>query len=171
VALPDGVLIIGIYGTGKSSLCEELAEVLELAGMAYAAIDLDWLGWYDGPGRQLDHDRRDPVAMANLSAVVGNYVSAGVEHFVLAGAVWSDLELAAIRAALPFPLRVVQLTVPYDEIERRLSPAVSTARAKDLDEAKQQSEQVDLSLSDLVIANDRPIWEIADEVLHWLQWR
>jgi hypothetical protein len=169
--VPDGVLIIGAYGTGKSSLCEELAEVLESAGVAYGAIDLDWLGWYDAPGRRPGHDRRDPVALANLSVVAGNYVSAGVEHLVLAGAVWSEPELAAIRDALPFPLRVMQLTIPYEEIERRLSASVSTARANDLGEAKQQSERGVLSLSDIVIANDRPIWEVADEVLDWLGWR
>ena len=139
------MLIIGAYGSGKSSLCEELAGVLESAEMPYGAIDLDWLGWYDAPGRRLDHDRRDPVATANLEEVVGNYVSAGVE-------------------------RVVQLTVPYEEIERRLSASVSTARAQDLEEAKRQSERGDLGLSDVVIVNDRPIWEIADEVLDWLGW-
>jgi energy-coupling factor transporter ATP-binding protein EcfA2 len=169
--VPDGVLIIGAYGSGKSSLCEELAGVLEAAGTAYGAIDLDWLGWYDAPGRRLDHDQRDPVAMANLEAVVTNYVSAGVDHFVLAGAVWSDEELAAIRGALAFPLRVVQLLVAYEEIERRLLSAVSTARANDLEEAKRQSERGDLGLSDVVIVNDRPIWEVADEVLDWLHWR
>ena len=169
--MPDGVLIIGAYGSGKSSLCEELAGVLEAAGTAYGAIDLDWLGWYDAPGRRLDHDQRDPVAMANLEAVVTNYVSAGVDHFVLAGAVWSDEELAAIRGALAFPLRVVQLLVAYEEIERRLLSAVSTARANDLEEAKRQSERGDLGLSDVVIVNDRPIWEVADEVLDWLSWR
>ena len=169
--MPDGVLIIGAYGSGKSSLCEELAGVLEAAGTAYGAIDLDWLGWYDAPGRRLDHDQRDPVAMANLEAVVTNYVAAGVDHFVLAGAVWSDEELAAIRGALAFPVRVVQLLVAYEEIERRLLSAVSTARANDLEEAKRQSERGDLGLSDVVIVNDRPIWEVADEVLDWLHWR
>jgi hypothetical protein len=171
VDVPDGVLIIGAYGTGKSSLSEELAGVLESAGTAYGAIDLDWLAWYDAPGRRLEHDRRDPVAMANLQSVVGNYLSAGVEHFVLAGAVWSDQELAAIRAALSFPLRVIQLTVPYDEIERRLSSAASTARGDDLAEAKLQGERGDLSFSDVIVANDRPIWEVADEVLGWLNWK
>jgi len=169
--VPDGVLIIGAYGSGKSSLCEELAGVLEAAGTAYGAIDLDWLAWYDAPGRRLDHDRRDPVAMANLEAVVTNYVAAGVDHFVLAGAVWSDEELAAIRGALAFPLRVVQLVVAYEEIERRLLSSVATARANDLEEAKRQGERGDLGLSDVVIVNDRPIWEVADEVLDWLHWR
>ena len=112
MVVASGVLIVGVYGSGKSSVCEEIAELLETAGMAYGAIDLDWLGWYDAPSRRHGHDCRDPVALANLASVVEHYVSAGVEHFVLAGAVWSDLELAAIRSTLPFPLRVVQLTLP-----------------------------------------------------------
>ncbi len=169
--MPRGVLIVGVYGSGKSSVCEEIAELLESAGMAYGAIDLDWLWWYDAPGRTEGHDRGDPVGLANLSSVVGNYVSAGVEHFVLAGAVWSNAELAAIRAKLPFPLQVVQLTLPYEEIEARLSSAVTTGRANDLQEAKRQSEQVSLEIGDVVIANDRPIREVADEILAWLGWR
>ena len=171
VIVPSGVLIIGVYGSGKSSVCEEIAEALESAGMPYGAIDLDWLGWYDVPGHREGHDRRDPVALANLSSVVDHYLSAGVEHFVLAGAVWSGLELAALRSALPFPLRVVQLTLPYEEIEARLSSAVTTGRANDLQEAKRQSSQVSLDLGDVVVANDRPIREVADAILDWVNWR
>jgi len=77
----------------------------------------------------------------------------------------------AIRGALLFPLRVVQLIVAYEEIERRLSSAVSSERGKDLAVAKRQSERGELGLSDVVIVNDRPIWEVADEVLDWLHWR
>ena len=170
MAGPAGVLIVGVYGSGKSSVCEEIAETLESAGMAYGAIDLDWLGWYDAPRRSEGHDRRDPVALANLSAVVDNYLRAGVEHFVLAGAVWSEAELAAIRSVLPFPVRVVQLTVPFEEIEARLSLAVTTGRAKDLQEARHQS-QLDLQLADVVVANDRSIRKVADEILDWMAWR
>jgi hypothetical protein len=100
-----GGLIVGAYGTGKSSVCEEMAEVLESRGMTYAAIDLDWLGWYDAPGRSGGHARRDPVGLANLSNVVSSYLVAGVEHFVLAGSVWSGVELVAIRSAVPLPCR------------------------------------------------------------------
>jgi adenylate kinase len=39
VSAPAGVLIVGVYGSGKSSVCEEIAEVLESSGMAYGAID------------------------------------------------------------------------------------------------------------------------------------
>lgn len=45
----EAVLITGVYGTGRTSVCEELAERLESAGVAYGAIDLDWLGWFNAP--------------------------------------------------------------------------------------------------------------------------
>jgi hypothetical protein len=168
--VPEGVLIVGVYGTGKSSVCEELAERLESAGLAYAAVDLDWLGWYDAPGRTFDHDRREPVALANLAAVVGNYLAAGVDHVVLAGSVWSAPELDAIRGAVLVPLRVVQLTVPYEEIAARLAGAVTTGRANDLEEARRQSEQLDVGLAELVIANEGTIQGVADQILRWLGW-
>jgi hypothetical protein len=163
------VLIVGPYGTGKTSVCAEIAEVLEAAGKSYGAIDLDWLAWYEAPDHSEQHDRRDPVALANLSSVVDNYLRAGVERFVLAGAVWSEAELEAIRSVLPFPLRVVRLTLPYDEIEARLAPAATTGRAGDLAEARRQIAQ-GATLGDLVVANDRPIRQVADEILAWLDW-
>jgi hypothetical protein len=60
------------------------------------------------------------------------YADAGVLRLVLAGAVRSNAVLDATRAAIPFPLRVVRLTLPLDEIERRLSDAVTVGRARDL---------------------------------------
>jgi adenylylsulfate kinase-like enzyme len=49
VAIDDvrALLITGTYGSGKSTLAEELAEVLGERAMAHAAIDLDWLMWFD----------------------------------------------------------------------------------------------------------------------------
>jgi Ni2+-binding GTPase involved in maturation of urease and hydrogenase len=168
MSTPTGVLIVGAYGTGKTSVCEETADQLESRHVAYGAIDLDWLSWYDAPGGR-QHDRRDPVSLRNLANVVANYVSAGVEYFVLAGAVWSAPELDAIRSSLPFRPRVVQLTIPYELIEARLSSAPTSGRTQDLQEAKRQLEQSRL-FADLVVANDRPIREVAEEVLRWLDW-
>lgn len=54
---PDGVLITGVYGSGKSSVAAEIAHVLEQRRQPYALLDLDrpvaavahevmaWLGW------------------------------------------------------------------------------------------------------------------------------
>ena len=169
MSAPKAVLLTGVYGSGKSSMCEEIAELLEEAGTAYGAIDLDWLGWFHVFG--LADDEHDRVGLSNLSAVVGNYMSAGVDHFVLAGFVGSAADLGAFRTALPFPIRVVRLTLPYEEVEVRLSSAVTAGRAKDLQEARLQSERVDAEIGDLVVANDRPIRKVADEILDWLNWR
>ena len=41
------VLLTGVYGSGKTSVAAEMANELERRGMPYAAIDLDWLRWFD----------------------------------------------------------------------------------------------------------------------------
>jgi hypothetical protein len=165
------VLLVGVYGSGKSSVCVEMAEALESAGLAYGAIDLDWMGWYDAPGGGDGHGFGDPVGLANLACMVENYLGVGVEHFVLAGTVWADRELAGIRSVLPFPLRVVHLTLPYAEIEARLSTAPTSGRANDLREARRQSDELRFDFADLVVASDRPVPEVAGEIIDWLGWR
>ncbi len=44
----EGVLITGVFGAGKSSAAEEIADILENRGSPYAVLDLDWLAWF-GP--------------------------------------------------------------------------------------------------------------------------
>jgi molybdopterin-guanine dinucleotide biosynthesis protein len=66
----QAVLFIGVYGSGKTSLVEEIADIMEEHGVRYGAIDLDGLGWFD-PGFG-DHDAGRPVMMRNVDAVVGN---------------------------------------------------------------------------------------------------
>lgn len=169
VPVGEGVLITGVYGTGKTSVCEELAERLEAAGVAYGAIDLDWLGWFDAP--ELDAATAQRIYLDNLSAVATNYADAGVQRLVLAGAVRSDAILDAMRAAIPFPLRVVRLTVPLDEIERRLAGAITVSRTRDVRNASRWLEEgLGADVGDRVIASDRPIGLVADQILHWLQW-
>lgn len=169
VPVGEGVLITGVYGTGKTSVCEELAERLEAAGVAYGAIDLDWLGWFDAPG--LDTVTAQRIYLDNLRAVATNYAHAGVRRLVLAGAVGSDAVLQATRAAMPFPLRAVRLTVPLDEIERRLAGAVTVSRTRDVRNAARWLEAgIGADVGDLVIANDRPVGLIADQILRWLRW-
>jgi hypothetical protein len=75
----EGVLIIGVYGAGKSSVAEEIAEALEARGARFGAVDLDGLIWFGVPGLEPDNLRR--VFLANLAAVVANYRDAGVTHF------------------------------------------------------------------------------------------
>jgi len=41
----ESVLLTGVYGSGKSSVAEEIAYLLEQRGEPYALLDLDYLGW------------------------------------------------------------------------------------------------------------------------------
>lgn len=116
----DGVLISGVYGTGKSSVAVEIAETLERRGVSYGALDLDWLTWFDVPGMDAGAARR--VYLANVAAVVRHYRDFGVRHVVLAGAVRDKDEVRALETAAAIPLRVVRLEVTLDEIARRLRP-------------------------------------------------
>jgi hypothetical protein len=163
-----GVLVTGAYGTGKSSVVEEIAALLEHAGLSYAAIDLDWLMWFDA---DVDDARRQQIFLANLAAVVGNYVEAGVERFVMAGAIPDRAALAALRGAVPVELRVVRLTLPFAEIESRLKAAVTAGREDDLRVAAQWvSNSTGVGIEDVAIANDRPIRQTAMEIVAWLGW-
>jgi pantothenate kinase-related protein Tda10 len=65
-----GVLISGAFGTGKSLTAEEMATILEARGLAYAAMDLDWLAWFD-TGRD-EKEEGERVMLDNVVAVVHN---------------------------------------------------------------------------------------------------
>ncbi len=126
----DGVLITGVYGSGKSTVAAEIAEQLERRGISYAALDLDWLTWFEVD--DLDEELSERIFLDNLAGVVGNYVRAGVQHFVLAGAVRDQRALDHIAASIAVPLRVVRLDVPIDVIERRLQADPTDGRRDDL---------------------------------------
>lgn len=163
------VLITGTYGSGKSTLAEELAEVLEDRAMAHAAIDLDWLMWFDVPG-QTDA-ALDAVFPANLAAVVANYLTAGVRYFVLAGAVRSQADLTEIREAVGHPVQVVRLVVPLEEIERRLASSITTGRVKDLRESPEVLADLEAANIDaLDFANDGDVHDLALRVVEAIGW-
>lgn len=109
----QAVLLCGGYGVGKSTICVELADLLEEADAPFAAIDLDWLSWT----RVGECERADEVAMlvTNLRSVVANYRAAGVRFLVLAWAARGRGELAEVRAALDMSLRVIELDLPIGE--------------------------------------------------------
>ena len=109
--------------------------------------------------------------MRNLSAVVGNYLDAGVERFLMAGAIRDQAALDALRRAVPVSLRVVRLEVPLPEIEARLGPAVTAGRQDDLRAARDWiAYSMGLGIEDLTVANDRPIRQTAIEIIEWLAW-
>jgi hypothetical protein len=169
VSPEDAVLLIGVYGSGKTSVAEEIADLLERAGIPFAAIDLDWLAWAnidDGHGPSGER-----LMLSNLQAVMSNYRAVGMRRFVLAGSFREQAEIDRLRSTLGMPLRVVRLTVPLAVVERRLGDNPTTGRAGDLVVAREAFAAGEgEGLEDLVVDNDRPIAHVASEIVDWLGW-
>jgi hypothetical protein len=165
------VLVTGIYGTGKSSAIEEMASLLEDRGVRYAAMDLDWLGWFDPGVEGDDHEAGWPVKLKNIAAVAGNYHDAEIRRFLMAGSIGTPDKVDELQRAIAMPVFVVRLTLPIEEIERRLGPSVTAGRDNDLAVARRWSaERWGEGVGDLVIANDRPIRHVASAILASLGW-
>jgi hypothetical protein len=166
---PEAVLLCGAYGTGKSSVTAEMAELLEARDVPYAAIDLDWLAWAniaDGHG-----EAGYRLMLANLASMMGNYRAAGLTRFILAGLLTSAEELETLRETLGMPLRVIRLTLPIEEIERRMASDPTSGRQFDLARSREQvADEVGAGLEDVTVPNDRPIGEAAAEIVRWLGW-
>jgi energy-coupling factor transporter ATP-binding protein EcfA2 len=163
------VLITGVYGSGKSTVAEEMAELLEERNAPYALLDLDFLAWFDTRDEAGPTERS--MLLGNLAAVVGNYLAVGVRFFVLARAVGGEPELESLRGELPMPLKVVRLSVPLREIERRLGADPTTGRRRDLREvAVWVATSKGTGIEDLAVSNDRPVRSVAEGILDWLGW-
>jgi hypothetical protein len=165
----EGVLLTGVYGSGKSSVAQEIAYLLEQRGEPFAMLDLDFLSWA-GTGSE-DRAAEFGLMLRNLSAVVANYRQAGIRLFVLAYFVRSAGEVRSVREAVRLPLRVVRLEVGLADIERRLAGDVTSGRRDDLREAASALEaQEGVGIEDVVIGNDRAIGAVAHDVLSFLGW-
>ena len=162
-------MITGVYGSGKSSVAAEIAHLLEQRRRPYALLDLDYLGW--GGSNFDDHSAGFGLMLRNLAAVVPNYIEAGISVFVLAYFVRDHDALRGIREAAAVPLRVVRLSLPLPDIERRLAADVTTERREELREAARQIAAGEgAGIEDVVLANDRPVAIVAQQVMSWLGW-
>lgn len=163
------LLLTGVYGVGKSTVAEEMAAVFEEAGLTYAAIDLDWVGWFNAGW---DDERASFAVMArNLEAMVSNYLDAGVRYLVMALSIKHDWEREAIRSVVPQPLHVVRLESSIEVIRERLSGNPTVGRQGDLETAGRWLESgVDVGLEDFTVASDRPVREVVNEILNAVSW-
>jgi hypothetical protein len=162
-------LLTGVFGSGKSSVAEEIAYLLEQRGEKYALLDLDFLSWANtGTG---DRAGEFGLMLQNLAAVAANYRRAGIGRFVLAYFVRSPGEVADVRETLGLPLRVVRLVVPLSDIERRLAGDVTSGRRDDLRAAAASIATGEgAGVEDVVIGNDRPVGVVARDVMTFLGW-
>ena len=164
----EALLLSGVFGVGKSSVAEEIADILEGRAELYAAIDLDWLSWSNAPGA--DHDET-AILVRNLVAVVATYREAGVQRFVLAYSVADAATLRVIRAALAMPVRVVRLVVPVQMIEERLRGSPNRGRADDLGRAREWlANGKGDGLEDCEVGNAGSVRDTAARVLVAIGW-
>jgi predicted kinase len=168
---PDGraVLLTGLFGTGKSTVAADIADVLEAAGVPYAALDLDWLTWTNASGSTRDDEHR--MLLMNLEAVLANYLDAGATHFVLARSVRDRHELATLADTIGIRLQTVELDLPDEEIARRITADPTDGRREDLARTVSwKAQSLGSGIADVVVSNDRPVRAVALEILHWLDW-
>jgi hypothetical protein len=159
-----------VYGSGKSSVAQEIAYLLEQRGEPYALLDLDYLSWA-GTGTD-DRTSEFGLMVQNLAVVAANYRRAGIRLFVLAYFVRSPGEVQQVRKALGLPLRVARLTVPLPDIEQRLARDVTSGRRDDLRAAAASIAVGEgTGVEDVVISNDRPIGVVARDVMTFIGWR
>ena len=145
-------------------MAAEIADLVE-GELPYAALDLDWLAWFDAMDGSPEHEVGD-VGLKNLSDVVRNYLDAGVRLFLIADAVRDAAELSLLEAALSMPVTVVRLAVPIEVIEARLGADATTGRQDDLRRAREWvATGQGTGFEDLVIDNDRPIHEVALDII------
>lgn len=165
----EGVLLTGVYGSGKSSVAQEIAYLLEQRGEPYALLDLDYLSWAGTGGD--DRAAEFGLMLQNLAAVRSNYLGAGIRFFVLAYFVRNLGEVQGVREAMGLPLRVVRLTVQLPCIERRLAGDVTSGRRDDLREAASSIAAGEgTGVEDVAISNDRPIGVVARDVMAFMGW-
>ena len=166
---PRAVLLTGVYGAGKSSVAAEMATVLEERATPHAALDLDWLSWFDAGWD--DEPAAFAMLLRNVSDVMANYRAARIERFILALSVETREELNGLSEAIGVPLTVIRLELPFELIEERLRSDVTTGRAVDLHWASIWIDNgTGVGLEDDVVHNDRPIRQVALDILVRLDW-
>jgi hypothetical protein len=165
----EGVLLTGVYGAGKSSVAEEIAYLLEQRGEPYALLDLDYLSWA-GTG---DDGRAAEFGLLrqNLAAVAANYRRAGIRRFVLAYFARDPVEVRGVQEALGLPSGGAS-DRPAAGHRAAAGPDVTSGRRDDLRAAAASiATGAGAGVGDATISNDRPVGEVAHEVLAFLGWR
>jgi adenylylsulfate kinase-like enzyme len=167
------LLITGPVGVGKSSVLGEITEILEGAGVSFAAVDLDALSWcYPSPPG--DDRFRSGLALRNLAAIWRNFRAAGAERLVLARVIESRDELARYRKAIPGAgIVVVRLAARLRTLQARAKRReIGLGRAWHVRRAAELARIMDrAAVEDVRIETDgRTVNAIAREILDRVGW-
>lgn len=161
--------ISGSMGAGKSTVMGEASALLAGAGVRHAALDLDFLGQ-----GHYDEAEQDGVMYRNLASVWRNYAAAGARHALVCKPIDSTVMLDRIRHAIPASeLVVCRLRAGLATMRERVrlrEPGHSQERF--VEHVARLEEYLDAAgLDDFSVVNDdRPVTEVAREVLERAGW-
>lgn len=113
------LLITGTVGVGKSSVADEVFEILKAQSKPVALINLDELG-YAQPAPQ-DDPFNTQLRLKNLSAVWPNYCDVGVQALIIPYVIENSEGIERFREAIPnADIFVVRLDAPQAILEERI---------------------------------------------------
>lgn len=113
------LLITGTIGVGKSSVADEVFEILKEQLLPVALINLDEFGY------AYPHPNDDPLnfrlRLKNLASVWINYKEAGVSGLIIPFVIKDQAQLDHFHQAIPgAQLFVVRLDAPLAVLEERI---------------------------------------------------
>jgi len=166
------LFLTGQPGAGKTAVAKEIGELLWKIHEPHAIIDLDELCRGVLPIKTPDFNRS--LAVANLTAVWGNFYAAGVRRLILSRIIESQDDLDQFGGAIPnAAITVCLLQVPADTIQQRITEReAGSARAFLLTVTSRIAARIaTLDLPGIVINNDqRSLNAVAREILQLANW-
>lgn len=165
------LVLSGTVGVGKTTIGEQIHDVLSERRIANALFDLDALRYQWPPTSAWNAD----LLVEHLAALWPNLARRDVAHLVLAGVMESPADLERIREALPpAAATVVRLIAPPDVRTGRLRDRMHPGEALDwhLTRTVELDAILDSSTVDMITVNngDRTPRDVAIDVLEQVRW-
>lgn len=165
------MLVTGPSGTGKTTVCWEMRDILRALDVPHALVDLDNIRWCHVPGSK---DRYNTsLGLRNLADLWRNFRAAGATHLLLSGVVESRDEISRLADAVPgAEITTVRLTLDHEAMSRRIKQREqglglerTLARAAELAQIMEAND-----VGDHVVDADRGATELARELVGLSGW-
>jgi adenylylsulfate kinase len=164
------LLLSGTVGAGKSTIGGEISDVLAELEIPNAFVDLDGLIWQWPSTSTWNND----LMFENLASLWPNYRSHGSTHLILARVLEDPTDLDRYREAVTdAEITVCRLIaderVRVERLRQRMQPGPlldwHLDRTSELHGILERA-----AFEDFVVVNDRPVREVALEVLTLAGW-